>query len=84
MDQFCEALFKDLHKHKNESCLGELFPTKEEINDALEHLDEWAKDEKVNPSLVNKFGVNCVVRKEPKGMLKRVAHRVLVVVLYSW
>ncbi|KAF8940759.1 Aldehyde dehydrogenase [Dissophora ornata] len=63
----CDAIYKDLHKHKNETFLGELFPSKEEIHDALEHLDEWAKDEVVKPSLINKFGVTCLKRKEPKG-----------------
>ncbi|KAF9373688.1 Aldehyde dehydrogenase [Podila verticillata] len=66
-DAICDALYKDLRKHKNETILGELIPTKEEINDALEHLEEWAKDEKVTPALVNKMGVTCVKRKEPKG-----------------
>ncbi|KAF9368231.1 hypothetical protein BGX21_006726, partial [Mortierella sp. AD011] len=65
-DAFIEAVHKDLRKHKNETTLGEIIPTKEEINDALEHLDEWAKDEVVNPSLVNKFGTTCLKRKEPK------------------
>ncbi|KAF9584209.1 hypothetical protein BGW38_007228 [Lunasporangiospora selenospora] len=66
-DQICEALYKDLRKHRNEASLGELVPSKEEINDALEHLDEWAKDEHVSPSLVNRMGVQCIKRKEPKG-----------------
>ncbi|KAF9997011.1 Aldehyde dehydrogenase [Entomortierella chlamydospora] len=66
-DALIEAVHKDLRKHRNETTLGEIIPTKEEINDALEHLDEWAKDEVVNPSLVNKFGTTCLKRKEPKG-----------------
>ncbi|KAF9934718.1 Aldehyde dehydrogenase [Linnemannia zychae] len=66
-DLFIEALKKDLHKHKNESLLGELVPSKEEVNDALNHLEEWAKDEKVTPALVNRVGVTCLKRKEPKG-----------------
>ncbi|KAF9917892.1 Aldehyde dehydrogenase [Lobosporangium transversale] len=67
-DAICDAVFKDLHKHRNETQLGEIAPSKEEIRDALEHVDEWARDEKVAPfSLVNKFGVTCYMRKEPKG-----------------
>ncbi|KAF9090035.1 Aldehyde dehydrogenase [Mortierella sp. GBA35] len=66
-DLIAEALHKDLRKHKNEMFLGELVPAKEEINDALEHLEEWAKDEKVVPALVNRVGVTCLKRKEPKG-----------------
>jgi acyl-CoA reductase-like NAD-dependent aldehyde dehydrogenase len=65
--QICDAVYKDLHKHKNESNLGEIIPSKQEINDALDHLDEWAKDEHVKPALVNRFGVQCLKRKEPKG-----------------
>lgn len=61
------ALYKDLHKHKNEVVLGELVPSKEEVNDALQHLDDWARDEKVTPALVNRVGVTCLKRKEPKG-----------------
>ncbi|KAF9910054.1 Aldehyde dehydrogenase [Linnemannia zychae] len=66
-DVIIEALKKDLHKHKNETLLGELVPAKEEINDALEHLEEWAQDEKVVPALINRVGVSCLKRKEPKG-----------------
>ncbi|KAG0215253.1 Aldehyde dehydrogenase [Mortierella sp. GBA30] len=66
-EQISEALYKDLHKHKSECVLGELVPSKEEINDALEHLEEWSKDVKVTPSLVNRVGVTCVKRREPKG-----------------
>lgn len=66
-DAIVEAVNKDLRKHRNEAMLGEIIPTKEEINDALEHLDEWTKDERVSPSLVNKLGSVCIKRKEPKG-----------------
>ncbi|KAG0333375.1 Aldehyde dehydrogenase [Podila humilis] len=65
-DAICDALYKDLRKHKNESILGEIIPSKEEINDALEHLEEWAKDTKVSPSFVN-TGATTIKRKEPKG-----------------
>ncbi|KAI8348473.1 aldehyde dehydrogenase 3 family, member B1 [Mortierella sp. GBAus27b] len=71
--QICDAIHKDLHKHKNESNLGEIIPSKQEINDALDHLDEWAKDEHVKPALVNRFGVQCLKRKEPKGSVLIVA-----------
>ncbi|KAK3807924.1 MAG: aldehyde dehydrogenase 3 family, member B1 [Benniella sp.] len=66
-DQIAEAIYKDLHKHPNESYLGEICPSKEEVNHALEHLDEWAKDEHVKPSFVHSVGVECLKRKEPKG-----------------
>ncbi|KAF9197614.1 Aldehyde dehydrogenase [Haplosporangium sp. Z 27] len=66
-DAIVEAVNKDLRKHRNETMLGEIVPSKEEINDALEHLDEWAKDERVSPAFVNKIGSVCLKRKEPKG-----------------
>ncbi|KAG0297091.1 Aldehyde dehydrogenase [Dissophora globulifera] len=62
-----EALDKDLRKSHHETVIGEIIPAKEEINDALKHLDEWAKDEYVKPALVNQIGTKCLVRKEPKG-----------------
>ncbi|KAI1318775.1 Aldehyde dehydrogenase [Mortierella claussenii] len=73
-ETLCEAVYKDLHKHKNETQLGEIVPSKEEVADALEHLEEWAKDEKVSAqSIVNKFGVECYKRKEPKGSVLIIA-----------
>ncbi|KAK3820348.1 MAG: Aldehyde/histidinol dehydrogenase, partial [Benniella sp.] len=65
-DAICEALYKDLHKHKNEALLAEISTSKEEINTTLEHLEEWARDEKVTPSMVNQ-DATCLRRKEPKG-----------------
>ncbi|KAG0370450.1 aldehyde dehydrogenase 3 family, member B1 [Gamsiella multidivaricata] len=66
-DQLCNAVHKDLHKHKNEVVLGELCMSKEEINTALVHLEDWTKDEKTIPALVNRIGTTCIKRKEPKG-----------------
>ncbi|KAF9119220.1 hypothetical protein BGX30_004011, partial [Mortierella sp. GBA39] len=65
-DALCDALYMDLRKHKNEATLGELITTKEEINDALVHLEEWARDERTTPSFINRVGTTCIKRKEPK------------------
>ncbi|KAF9105116.1 Aldehyde dehydrogenase [Mortierella sp. AM989] len=62
-----DVLFKDLRKNKDECFLGEIVHVKEEINHALLHLDDWAKDERTKPSLVNDIGTICIKRKEPKG-----------------
>ncbi|KAF9100800.1 Aldehyde dehydrogenase [Mortierella sp. GBA35] len=72
-EAFCDSLYKDLRKHRNETILGELVTTKEEINDALVHLEEWAKDERTNPSLINRVGTVCIKRKEPKGAVLVIA-----------
>ncbi|KAF9543781.1 Aldehyde dehydrogenase [Mortierella hygrophila] len=72
-DALCDALYMDLRKHKNEATLGELITTKEEINDALVHLEEWAKDERTTPSFINRVGTTCIKRKEPKGAVLVIA-----------
>ncbi|KAF9181376.1 Aldehyde dehydrogenase [Haplosporangium sp. Z 27] len=66
-DALCDAVNKDLHKHKSETTMGEILTSKEDINDALKGFRKWAKDEKISPSLINRFGVSCYKRKEPKG-----------------
>ncbi|CAO3689055.1 unnamed protein product [Umbelopsis ramanniana] len=64
------ALRKDLRKHEVESIGGEIAPVAEECLWFLEHLDELAKDEKVNPRVfLNKLGGSALVRKEPLGVV---------------
>ncbi|KAK3831507.1 MAG: aldehyde dehydrogenase 3 family, member B1 [Linnemannia gamsii] len=72
-DALCDVLYKDLRKHRNEAILGELVTVKEEISDALVHLEEWAKDERTTPSLMNRVGTTCIKRKEPKGAVLLIA-----------
>ncbi|KAF9940601.1 Aldehyde dehydrogenase [Mortierella alpina] len=67
VDRLCEALYHDLRKPRFEAEAMELLVLKQEINDALLHLDEWVKDERTKPSLINRFGSICLKRKEPKG-----------------
>ncbi|KAF9357171.1 Aldehyde dehydrogenase [Mortierella sp. AD094] len=66
IDALCQAVSKDVCKHKNETMM-EILAAREEINDALNRFREWAKEEKVSPALVNRFGTTCYKRKEPKG-----------------
>ncbi|OAQ27317.1 aldehyde dehydrogenase family 3 member B1 [Linnemannia elongata AG-77] len=72
-DALCDALYMDLRKHKYEATLGELITAKEEINDALVHLEEWARDEQTTPSFINRVGTTCIKRKEPKGAVLVIA-----------
>ncbi|KAI1314998.1 Aldehyde dehydrogenase [Mortierella claussenii] len=67
VEELCEAVHKDLRKPRIETILAEILVSKEEINDALNHLDEWTKEEHVDAALVNRLGTICVKRKEPKG-----------------
>ncbi|KAF9169971.1 Aldehyde dehydrogenase [Mortierella sp. AD011] len=71
-DELCQAVAKDLHKHKTETMM-EILAAKEEINEALNDFRKWAKDEKVTPALVNRFGTVCYKRKEPKGSVLIIA-----------
>ncbi|KAF9959891.1 Aldehyde dehydrogenase [Mortierella alpina] len=67
VDRLCEAMYNDLRKPRFEGEAMELLKLKTDINDALVHLDEWVKDERTKPSLVNRLGTVCLKRKEPKG-----------------
>ncbi|CAG8735959.1 15069_t:CDS:2, partial [Racocetra fulgida] len=40
---FCDALYKDLHKHKYESLIGELAWVKQEALDTISNLKSWAE-----------------------------------------
>ncbi|CAG8572983.1 1031_t:CDS:2 [Cetraspora pellucida] len=65
---FCDALYKDLHKHKYESLLGELAWVKQEALDTTSSLKNWAEPNYVKVNLgymMNK----CHVRKEPVGIV---------------
>ncbi|KAG0287995.1 Aldehyde dehydrogenase [Linnemannia gamsii] len=72
-DALCDVLYKDLRKPQYEATLCEMIIVKEEINDALVHLEEWAKDERTAPSFVNRVGTTCLKRKEPKGAVLLIA-----------
>ncbi|PWN29185.1 aldehyde dehydrogenase [Jaminaea rosea] len=65
-DAFCEALNKDLGRHKFESMFAELMTTITEAVEAVHSVKSWAKKEKVSPGLAWGFH-NPHVRREPKG-----------------
>ncbi|KAF9287909.1 hypothetical protein BGZ68_001114 [Mortierella alpina] len=67
VDRLCEAMYSDLRKPRFEGEAMELLSLKQDINDALLHLEEWVKDERTKPSPVNRLGSVCLKRKEPKG-----------------
>ncbi|PKY37626.1 aldehyde dehydrogenase 3 family, member D1 [Rhizophagus irregularis] len=66
--EFCEALYNDLHKHKTESLLGEINMIKQDCLDAIEHLDEWTSPEYVEVGLAHKLN-RCHIRKDPVGLV---------------
>ncbi|KAJ3308103.1 Aldehyde dehydrogenase [Blyttiomyces sp. JEL0837] len=62
-----EALAKDHKKAPGESYGGEILPTKNEIIEALENLDEWMAPE--HPEVPAFFALDtCEIRKEPLGV----------------
>ncbi|KAF9581177.1 Aldehyde dehydrogenase [Lunasporangiospora selenospora] len=63
----CDAVWDDLRKPKNEVILGEIAVIKQDIAIAYENLEQWAKDEPITPSFLNRLGTTCVQRKEPRG-----------------
>ncbi|CAG8759617.1 25458_t:CDS:2, partial [Racocetra persica] len=61
---FSDALYKDLHKHKYESLLGELAWVKQEALDTISNLKSWAEPNYVKVNLG--YAMNkCHIRKEP-------------------
>ncbi|CAG8482794.1 1273_t:CDS:2, partial [Acaulospora colombiana] len=65
-DRICDALYRDLHKSKIESMVGEISWCKKESLDAIENLDNWVKPEYVQVGIAHKLN-SCHLRKEPLG-----------------
>ncbi|CAG8448240.1 9700_t:CDS:2 [Funneliformis caledonium] len=65
-DEICDALYKDLHKNKIESLLGEIDMIRQECLDSINQLDEWTSPEYVKVSLAHKLN-RCHIRKDPVG-----------------
>ncbi|HYX37760.1 MAG TPA: aldehyde dehydrogenase family protein [Oligoflexus sp.] len=61
------ALWQDLRKSSHEAAVTEQGLVIAEIDDALEHLAEWMKTEKVAIPLINQPGY-CEIRREPFGL----------------
>lgn len=67
-ERLCEALYQDLHRHKQESVLADIAMLQNDILHILQNLEKWTKEEiptRWDP--VNLLG-GTRVRKEPKGV----------------
>ena len=47
-NEFYDAVWADFHKPKTEAWLSEIFPTLQEIDYTIAHLDEWMEDKSGN------------------------------------
>nr|CAG8500065.1 2207_t:CDS:2 [Entrophospora candida] len=65
-EDICDALWRDLHKSKFESSLGELIWVKQESHEAINNLKKWSESEYVKVGLSHQLN-KCHIRKEPKG-----------------
>ncbi|XP_070204918.1 aldehyde dehydrogenase family 3 member B1-like isoform X2 [Littorina saxatilis] len=66
-DNLCDALYKDLRKHKMESAIMEMNVTKNDIVLALNNIHNWMKPAQVDRDLINKTN-SAYVRYEPMGV----------------
>lgn len=66
-EALCEALRKDLHKCKFEAYFFEVNQLEHEINDHLEHIDEWVVPERVGTDLLNLPG-SSFIKRDPLGV----------------
>ncbi|XP_042333859.1 aldehyde dehydrogenase family 3 member B1-like isoform X2 [Sceloporus undulatus] len=66
------ALHDDLHKPAFEAELSEVSFTKNEVNYALNNLDQWMKDEYVTKNLATKLD-SAFIRKDPFGVVLIIA-----------
>ncbi|KAL5007815.1 hypothetical protein ScPMuIL_016621 [Solemya velum] len=66
-DVICEALYKDLHKHKFEASLMEIDFVRNEMCHAINELQQWMKPDKVKKGLVNMMD-KCYIQSEPRGV----------------
>ena len=65
--EICIALKQDLHRNINDSFLAEIVTVNNEIVHALDHLEEWSKDEYPSKGLLEMMST-LKIRKEPYGM----------------
>lgn len=63
------ALNKDMGKSKFEANLSEIDWCKQECLDAVEHLDEWAKDEHIRHMPLQFFAMKPRIHNEPLGII---------------
>ncbi|DAZ95672.1 TPA: hypothetical protein N0F65_002469 [Lagenidium giganteum] len=62
-----EALWKDLHKNPVESYMSEIALVYQEIQDHLDHLEDWASPERVSTSIPNLPGFS-YINRDPFGV----------------
>lgn len=62
-----DAMYRDFRKPAAEVDTTEILPVLDEIKQALENLDRWAKTKKVDASLTM-LGTRSVIMYEPKGV----------------
>lgn len=62
-----EAIFKDFKKSETENYLTELFLIYHEIDNAVKHLDKWARKARVSTNMFN-FPARSYIVKEPLGV----------------
>ncbi|RUS87729.1 hypothetical protein EGW08_004475 [Elysia chlorotica] len=65
--KICDALQADLHKHKGEVIITEMELCKNDAINAINHLSEWMKPEKVAKSMMFMMD-NACIQKEPLGV----------------
>ncbi|MEP4093531.1 aldehyde dehydrogenase family protein [Reichenbachiella sp.] len=66
-DKIRSALHTDLRKSATDTDISEIFTVTTEINDALNHLHQWARPQHVSPGMTY-LGTSAKVRPEPKGV----------------
>ncbi|KAI8890490.1 aldehyde dehydrogenase [Backusella circina FSU 941] len=64
-----QALWKDLHKHKIESSIGELSPVVDECKFMIKHLNEFAKPTFPKKRFLMNATDKTYIRKEAKGVV---------------
>ena len=61
------AVHSDLRKSETDTDISEIFTVTTEINDALSHLNSWARPKRVSPGLTY-LGTSAKIVYEPKGV----------------
>lgn len=65
-DELCEAVFLDFGKSRSETRLTEIYPTKLELNTAIQNVRAWMRPQLVPTPVLLGWGESSI-RSEPKG-----------------
>lgn len=68
-NEICEALKKDLNKHRQESVLYEIGMTKNAITHILNNFEEYVKPTKVTPQFPLNVSYSAYVQHQPYGVV---------------